>query len=398
MFEISLVPEVKAKLLHQERIRNLVIFACVIVAIACGVVVAGLITWNIALDTKSKSLSNDIKCRIDGSGKKCKSSTSIMSTANLNETLSIQNELNNIGVLNANKTKPSRLLPTNDQLKADTTIQAFSLFEIILPNDADYYFQTSELQADFEENTLNYDIIGHALKSNASGTAYKNYKYSLNGSYFDYGDYVRTDKDGNVVAIPTYCIKEEKIIDGQIYGLYTRYAKGCETPMADVKTSSDNEEETESEPQVYHELDEIYIRRSYASSEDFEKYKTGGNRSKNSNVISEGEAPEGFYFQSACMAWDAEGKFDEETTHNNCPVATEEVEGLDQAEGKDETTGDKVYTFSISLPFSKEIFSQSSHNVMFFYPSRKTISTSYRAVEDFFTDPVENSKPVEEDK
>ena len=43
MFELSLVPEVKAKLLHQEKLRNFVIFICILVAIGCGVIVAILL-------------------------------------------------------------------------------------------------------------------------------------------------------------------------------------------------------------------------------------------------------------------------------------------------------------------------------------------------------------------
>ena len=121
MFELSLVPEVKAKLLHQERLRNFVIFVCILVAIGCGAVILILVGivggQKLALD----GVDHEIACRIDDSNEKgCKfSDTSIMQTANLNAMLSIQNELNNIGVLNENKTKPSRFLPTNESLIAE---------------------------------------------------------------------------------------------------------------------------------------------------------------------------------------------------------------------------------------------------------------------------------------
>ena len=403
-FEISLVPEVKAKLLHQERVRNFVVFICIIVAIGCGILVAALIGANTALKVKSSSLSTEIACRIGGEsakGKKCNGvkqlKTPIMETSNLNDMLSIQNELNSIGTLNSNKTKPSRLLPTNDQLVAESSdsMMAFSMLEIALPSDAEFEFKTSEFQVDFDESTISYDVVAHAVKSTAQATAYINYKYSINGSYFDYGEYMRKDEDGNMVAIPTYCITSEKIIEGHVYGVYNRYAPGCETPMV-AKSSSSDSKETNDDAAKEIAIKPIYIRRSYDSSEDFEKYKTGGNRSNNGEVVSFGEAPQGFYFESSCVTYGEDGKFDEDATRSACPVATETVEGTDKKESRDDETGQKIMSFSVTVPFSKEIFSQSSHNVLFYYPSRKTVSTSYRAIEDFFTTPVEDAKPVED--
>jgi len=398
-FEISLVPAVKAKLLHQERVRNFVVFICILVAIGCGVLIAALFATRTALSVASSKLDNEIACRIgDGGGKNCSKYTGvpIMQTTNLNEMLSIQNELNTIGTLNKNKTKPSRLLPSSDKLVPDAgnTAQVYSMLEIALPTDAEYKFQTSEFEVDFDNSVLDYEVVAHAVNSNAQATAYINFKYSINGSYFDYGDYMRTDEDGNVSAIPSYCIISEKIVDGSIYGLYNRYAKGCEVPMVDTKEYDEDGKEI---AKTYHEVDPIYIRRSYASAEDLEAYKTGSNRSDNIDIKAEGEAPQGFFFESKCIQYGADGKFDEAATLNTCPVATEEVEGEDKSEVTDEETGEHTISFKVSLPFTKEIFAQSSHNVVFFYPSRKTVSTSYRAIEDFFTKPIEetNAKEVE---
>ena len=405
MFEISLVPEVKAKLLHQERVRNFVVFICIIVAAACVALILVLAGVVAARTASSNKLTNQISCMIEGKAKSgnCNGyGNAIMSTANLNEMLSIQNELNNIGTLNMNKTKPSRLLPSTEQLLSESagTSQAFSMLEIALPGDAEYTFQTSEFSVDFENSVMNYDVVAHAVKSNSQATAYVNFKNSINGSYFDYGEYMRTLEDGSVEAIPTYCIKGEKIIDGQIYGIYNRYAPGCEAPMVskskdDTSKEGENTEE-EKEVYVYHDIDPIYIRRSYKTSDDFEKYKAGENRSKNGEIISVGEAPKGFYFESSCVAYGDDGKFSEDSTRTNCPVATEVVEGTDKGTSRSDSTGQKVFTFSVSIPFTKEIFSQSSHNVMFFYPSRKTVSTSYVAIEDFFTNPVDDSNSTED--
>ena len=87
---------------------------------------------------------------------------------------------------------------------------------------------------------------------------------------------------------------------------------------------------------------------------------------------------------------DDNGKFDEAATLAKCPIATEKVEGTDKSEGY--VNDDHVFSFSVSMNFAPEIFSQSSHNVLFYSPSRRNVSDSYRAIEDFFTTSLEDSK------
>ena len=404
MFEISLVPEVKAKLLRQERIRNLVIVICIFTAIGCGVIIAGLVATSIALSAKLSSMDDEIACRIDSNTAKktCSGTgTAIMQTANLNEMLSIQNELNNIGTLNMAKSKPSRLLPSTESLLSEPSYstQVFSMLEIVLPSSDDYTFKTSEFQINFEESTMNYDVVAHAVRDKSQENAYVNFKANLNESYFDYGDYIMTKDDGTEEVIPTYCIGGEKIIDGQVYGIYNRYYPGCEAPMSTKSNSkSDDNSEGEEETYVYHEANQMYIRRTYDSSEDFESYKNGdaSSRSKNGEIISFDEAPKGFYFRSSCIVYGEDGKFDESATRTQCPIVTEKFESSDRSQGRDSETNEKVVTFSVALSFSPEIFNQSSHNVLFYSPSRRTVSTSYTAVEDFFTNPVEDTKPLED--
>jgi hypothetical protein len=127
---------------------------------------------------------------------------------------------------------------------------------------------------------------------------------------------------------------------------------------------------------------------TYDNSEDLESYKKGGARSSSADVAN--EAPNGFYFESNCITYGDEGKFDEDATLAKCPIATEKVEGSDKSEGY--VNDEHVFSFSVAMNFSPEIFSQSSHNVLFYSPSRRNVSDSYRAIEDFFTTSLEDSK------
>ena len=389
MFELSLVPEVKAKLLHQEKLRNLVIFVCILVAIGCGVVIAILLGivggQKVALDNVDK----EVTCRIDSTKEKnCgKFGTAIMQTANLNAMLSIQNELNNIGVLNENKTKPSRFLPSNESLIAEPakSPEVFSFLEVVLPSDSEYSFKASEMSIDFAESTLSYDVVAKAKNSKAQATAYANFVSSVNGSYFDYGDYYGQDKDGNSFKIPTYCITGERFIEGDVYGVYNRYSPGCEALM--VIDTNNTDEDYLKEIRNAKSPETVLIRRTYKNSDDFEAYKKGQARSSSAEVAN--EAPNGFYFESNCIAYDSEGNFDEATTLTNCPIATEKVEGTDKSEGY--VDDDRVFSFSVAMNFTPEIFKQSSHNVLFYSPSRRNVSDSYRAIEDFFTASIDTT-------
>lgn len=383
MFELSLVPEVKAKLLRQEKLRNFVVFICILVAIGCGVIIAVLVSivggQKIALD----NVDHEVACRIDSSNEKnCKNTgVAVMQTANLNAMLSIQNSLNNIGVLNESKSKPSRFLPSNEALIAEPakSPEVFSFLEVVLPSDNDYEFKTSEMSIDFAESILNYDVVANAKNSKAQATAYANFVSTVNASYFDYGDYYGQDSDGNSFKIPTYCITGERIIGGHVYGVYNRYSPGCEAMMV-IDTTNQDEEYLEKVANAK-SPETVLIRRSYDNSNDLESYKKGGARSSSAEVAN--EAPTGFYFESNCIAYDSEGKFDEDASLANCPIASEKVEGTDKTEGYVEDK--RVFSFSVAMNFNPEIFKQSSHNVIFYSPSRRNVSDSYRDIEDFFT-------------
>lgn len=389
MFELSLVPEVKAKLLHQEKLRNFVIFICILVAIGCGAVILVLVGivggQKVALD----NVDREVACRIDSSKEKncSKFGTAIMQTANLNAMLSIQNELNNIGVLNENKTKPSRFLPSNESLIAEPakSPEVFSFLEVVLPSDNEYSFKASEMSIDFAESTLTYDVVAKAKNSKAQATAYANFVSSVNGSYFDYGDYYGQDKDGNSFKIPTFCITGERIIEGYVYGVYNRYSPGCEALM--VIDTNNSDEDYLKEIANAKNPEEVLIRRTYKNNDDLEAYKKGQGRSSSADVAN--EAPNGFYFESNCIAYDSEGNFDEATTLTNCPIAAEKVEGTDKSEGY--VDDERVFSFSVAMNFTPEIFKQSSHNVLFYSPSRRNVSDSYRAIEDFFTASLDNT-------
>ena len=117
MYEISLVPDIKAELLKQQKLRNLIILICIVVAIACGAVLlilGGIVgTQAITIETQKA----EIKCRSIGEGSCRNTGTAVSNFHNLNELLTMQSQMKDLSVLNANKIKLSRLFPIFDAIR-----------------------------------------------------------------------------------------------------------------------------------------------------------------------------------------------------------------------------------------------------------------------------------------
>lgn len=403
MFEISLVPEVKAKLLRQEKIRNLVIVLCIFVAIGCGailLILTGIISGQgIALNAKD----HEIACRIgDGSAqdKNCsKFGTAIMKTDNLDEMLSVQNQMNNIGTLNANKVKFSRIFP---------------MLSVLLINNNGYSIKASEVNLDFASQTITFDAVGYS-ESRVYSNSLAAFKASANTSYFDYGDYIGVDGNQNEFTIPSFCITELKsAVNGYLYGIYHRYTPGCEADMIskedDKKDEGEGSTTDESEKKVVYSPKDVFIRRTYKSVDDMSDYKNGNNKEDENKLLAKANevaktqglisadieaAPTGFYFSSSCVQYDADGDFSEEATRNQCPISPAGIEASDFGYGRDEANN-PVFSFSVTIPYSKEIFAQSSHHVVFNGPTRKNVTPSYKQFDDMFAKPAKDV--VKEDK
>ncbi|MDR0887379.1 MAG: hypothetical protein LBM97_01670 [Candidatus Nomurabacteria bacterium] len=117
MFEINLVPNVKLELLKTQKIRNLVIFYSVIIgaAVIAAVIIMALILGGQKI--ASNVLSNTIK----------KDFSALSSRPGINETVTLQNQMKQIGVLSGSKQVPSRL---------------FAFLDVSLPKNDSPYFVT----------------------------------------------------------------------------------------------------------------------------------------------------------------------------------------------------------------------------------------------------------------
>ena len=276
MYEISLVPDVKSELLQKQKLRNFIIFVCIIVACVCvGVILIMLsITGGQAFTIGTQE--KEIGCRTNGVNPNNKKDSCsdygvpVMTFKNVNELLTIQDQMKNLGALNNNKIKFSRV---------------FGLLDVILPDGTSNgdIVRINELTSDVSQNILSFDAVGEA-KNKIGYHALETFRKGTERTYFDYGSYMRPDGEGGYVEIPSFCIKEY-IEKGYTYAKYTKGAPGCEAPMVSSGSKSsgkkeDDEQSSELEgsdniddSQKDIEEETIIIRRTYDNSSDKEKYK-----------------------------------------------------------------------------------------------------------------------------
>ena len=392
MYEISLVPDVKSELLQKQKLRNLIIFICIIVAGACvGVILILLsITGGQALTIGAQE--KEIGCRATGSNPNNRSDscsdygTPVMTFKNVNELLTIQDQMKNIGVLNANKIKFSRV---------------FGLLDVILPDGSQNgdKVQINELSSDVSRSVLSFDAVGEA-ENNIGYHALETFRKGTERTYFDYGSYMRPDGEGGYVEIPSFCIKEYTT-KGYTYAKYTKGEPGCEAPMVEEtkepsEESTDQEQNTENvedilnkdnadteEPKEEVKKEVIIIRRTYDNSEDKEEYKNGNDRKADKKSDS---TTKGYYFESACIEYKTDtGEFDEEATLKKCPLLGEDGLVISNSSYGRGAEDQMVLSFSASVMVDPRVFRTSNKHMQVIGPSRQNVTDSYVQIRDMFT-------------
>lgn len=387
MYEISLVPDVKAELLRKQRLRNLFVLIYVGVAIACGAVVMILLSvmggQTVSMNNQKKEIGCRYDMKMDGKTLKssdCKSNmgTPVMYFNNRQTLLTIQDQLKSLDTLNNSMIKFSRI---------------FGLLDVLLlDEEKGSKIEVSELAVDFSSMTLSFDAVGYDKSSaNIGYKPLEAFKKNAERMRYDYGEYMRRGDDENDEVIPYFCISEETI-NGLVYGVYSKGAPGCEAPMVepmeedkdagdDEESDEKSDEKTSAEP-VENEIEKIYIRRTYKDRDDYESVREGKDKYWDESVMGKNNY-KGYYFESSCISWSEDGKMDEAATLETCPFLSDEIAVTNSSYGLD-TNEQLVLTFQSSVPISTEIFLSGNHNMQILSPTRQNVTDSYVQVRDMF--------------
>ncbi|MDO4526971.1 MAG: hypothetical protein Q4B87_02675, partial [Candidatus Saccharibacteria bacterium] len=220
--EINLVPDIKDEFIKALKFRNLVFFICIVVA--SGSLITILVF--ISISGGQQGIITAKKNTVDALYQK------ITDYRDLNDFLTIKDQLGNITAITENKTMASR---------------TFGILSAIIPTGADY-INISELSIDLSNANPTFNIEAQANAGTAPFIDYNildSFKKSLQYIRYDYGDYI--DKNGD--TIPAYCVVENNadgsIMRDQTGGYYAYWLIDGEGCNPAVSYEDDSEDDTD---------------------------------------------------------------------------------------------------------------------------------------------------------
>lgn len=358
--EINLVPDIKGEMIRTLKLRNLIFFLCIVVALgSIGVVlITGLIVGGqqLALDSKAKTIDN--------------LSTKLNSYSDLNDFLTIKDQVGNISTLSENKQVMSR---------------TFNILSALLPTGADT-ITISELNVDLSEDQPTWTFDAQA---NAGAEPFYDYrvldafKKSMQYMRYDYGNYV--DKEGN--NIPAYCMIETGD-DGAMFndadkGLYAYWlinGEGC-NPSSTLKDSNYTTENYNGETVV-----RIWRTPQFADWYK-EKEVSGQPYMSLDGTISNVE-----HFDSACITYtgdDSQSSASPKWTSTNeqCKLISEDEDAVTTTGSSNGRNSEEelVLRFSAIIKINPEAYKFTNTHMMALAPSgRHNVTDSYVQVQAMF--------------
>lgn len=393
--EINLVPDIKTDMIKALKLRNLIFFLSIVVAIASvsTVIFTAIIAGGqqLAIDSKNST--------IDALSDKIKS------YGDLKEFLTIRNQLSGINELTDNKKVLSR---------------TFNILSAIIPTGADT-IKISELNVDLTEET---PVFSFDAQANAGQEPFIDYnvldafKKSMKYMRYDYGSYV----DANGDAIPAYCMIETSddgsILNesGQLYALWTIKAEGC-APLSSAQ-DSESEDESEDDSDTTYNPAKGYSTESYNGQDVVRVWRTPRfsewySEDDNSKMTLDGQISNVAHFESVCTTYSGYDSTDytpnaSETVlarakgitwvsqNDSCRLVPEEEAGIsiyDSSNGRGDD-GELVLRFSAIINFAPEVFDFNNTHMLALAPSgRRNVTDSYVQIQSMFGERAADCTP-----
>ncbi len=355
--EINLVPDIKDEMIKTLKLRNFIFFLCIVVAIASIAVtaVAGLIAGGQQLAIDSK------KTTIDNLSKK------LNSYSDLNDFLTIKNQLGDISTLTSNKTVLSR---------------TFNILSALRPTGADT-ITISELTVNLsgDQPTFMFDAQANANKEPyIDYNVLDSFKKSMQYMRYDYGNYV--DKEGN--TIPAYCMIETgedgaTLRDSSrgIYAYWTIHADGCNIP--------------DSKGYIEEEFNDQKVVRIWRTPQYNEWYSENPKEGE-PQITLNGVISNVAHFESKCITIsgdDSQNSARPQWTEANdtCLLVPNGADGInitDSSNGRD-ASDELVLRFSAIISFAPEAFHFSNYHMLAIGPTgRFNVTDSYVQIQAMF--------------
>lgn len=370
MYEINLIPDIKAEVVKAQRIRNLILFVCIIVVAAVVGVVLILFGIKAGQDISMAGQNGRLE----------QLSEKVKSYEELSELLTLQGQLNKIDEIGQKKKVFSRV---------------FSIIGTLLPTNADS-IKISELTVNLGENT--FAIKGQADAGEEPLIDYRvleAFKKSMSVMKIDYGRFV--DKNGK--EIPTRCIVETDE-DGNmlkrgnsIYVLWTKSKKGCDPSRDDeYENTYDEDDEEEGAGEEIESLEVDDMEEIYRTPK-FDEWYNNGHMTANGDISG---VP---HFDSKCIKYKgvSEGKSSLKWTEveNTCELTKGDriIIDDDSSNARDED-GKLVLKFNATIYLDEKVLSFQNKHMMAIAPSgRRNMTDSYLQIEGMFAKEATDCDP-----
>jgi len=372
MYEINLVPDVKAEAIKAQKVRNLIFFVSGTVSvIAIGLVVLLVLVkagqdLTIGSQNKRLELLSGKLTEYDG----------------LEEVLTVQSQLESLENIRANKKVFSRV---------------FAILAATVPTGADSV-TLSKVDVNMAESTLHLEGQANAGAS-TDGVDYRvleAFSKQVGLMKYDYGWYV--DESGN--RIPTMCINETdengvtlKDEKGNVYAVWAKGVSGCDPSKKDEKNGT-VVDETEVEEALSGDTDDSSMNGN-EEGEDvveliriprtplFSEWYTNGHMSDSGAIT--GVA----HFESQCFTYtftkDKSGK-PVPVENNNCMLAQGDLEVTESSNGKIEG-GELVLRFEAKMTLNSAVMDFNNKHMIAVAPSgMSNVTDSYIQIGSIFSE------------
>lgn len=353
MFEISLVPDIKGEMIKAQKVRNWVLFGCIVVsAVAIGVVA-------ILMGVKG---GQDIAMNVQ-EDRINKMSEKLNDYSGLNTVLSIQDQLGKISTIDENRTAASRI---------------FALLTVMKPTGEDK-IALSSLNMDLENNTIRLEGQANAgMEPYIDYRVLESLKKNVARINYDYGEYV--DEEGN--TIPTYCIEEEDEAGnlyvtevGEYYAKWYINREGCHPAAEDRENTEKTQNETDG---------------NVAATVDIYRTPKFNEWYADKKMDLDGTISGVAHFNSNCITYtgaEATGGGANFTSENTCLVAPDGLDVTESSSGRD-ANEELVLTFNGTITVDEEVFLAKNHYMMMIGPEGQNVTDSYVQIKDMFTAPA----------
>lgn len=383
--EINLVPDIKNEMIKAIKLRNLILFICICVAIgsvALVVIVGGTVGIQKGLAEGNKETISMLSSKLKEYG-------------DLESFLTIKTQTEQLNEISNNKKVLSR---------------TFDFLNTLLPTGADK-IAVSSLSINLEDNTWLIEAQADAGEDDIDYRVLDAFSKSMNYMHYDYGNYV--DEEGNI--IPDYCIIERNQ-DGSlfrsndsIYAFWTKYVDGCNPGYIEEEAEDDEEQDDtqNSDDTLINLLGEQILQLGEVAAEDAEIEYYGGvpvvriwrtprfaEWYENDYLSLDGQISGIEHFESDCITYTGNENGDTykvtwDTAYECSLIDTTEADnGIYVSESSNGRNSDDnlVLRFSATIYFDSDAYSFANKHLISIPPSgRHNVTDSYMQIQNMFS-------------